>query len=91
MKITHIITRLIVGGAQENTLLNVEGLARQFSDEVDLITGPPLGAEGSLLEDAEKRGIRLRVIPEIFHTTFSEDPESMRSENLPEKGHLSHN
>ena len=65
MKITHIITRLIVGGAQENTLLNVEGLARQFSDEVDLITGPPLGAEGSLLEDAEKRGIRLRVIPEL--------------------------
>ena len=65
MKITHIITRLIVGGAQENTLLNVEGLARQFSDELDLITWPPLGAEGSLLEDAEKRGIRLRVIPEL--------------------------
>ena len=65
MKITHIITRLIVGGAQENTLLNVEGLARHFADEVDLITGPPLGAEGSLLENAEKRGIRLRVIPEL--------------------------
>lgn len=25
MKIVHIITRLIIGGAQENTLLNCEG------------------------------------------------------------------
>jgi hypothetical protein len=29
VKILHIITRLIVGGAQENTLLTCEGLQRR--------------------------------------------------------------
>jgi len=31
MRIVHVITRLIIGGAQENTLLTVEGLARSIS------------------------------------------------------------
>jgi hypothetical protein len=50
MRVAHVITRLIVGGAQENTLLTCERLARDFGDEVLLVTGPPLGPEGSLLE-----------------------------------------
>jgi len=28
MRIAHVITRMIIGGAQENTLLSVEGLDR---------------------------------------------------------------
>ena len=48
MRVTHIITRLVVGGAQENTLATIRGL-RTISDvEVKLISGPTVGPEGSL-------------------------------------------
>ena len=50
MRIAHIITRLIIGGAQENTVLNCEDLIRDFGDEVLLLTGPAQGPEGSLLD-----------------------------------------
>ena len=63
IKVLHIITRLILGGAQENTLLTVEGLRKRRGYEVTLITGPPLGPEGSLVEEAERRGIHPIVIP----------------------------
>ena len=53
MRIVHIITRMIVGGAQENTRFNCLDLVRDYGDDVTLITGPSLGAEGSLL-DKEK-------------------------------------
>ena len=61
MKIVHIITRLIVGGAQENTLLSCEG-QHDHGHEVTLITGPALGPEGSLMERASKYGYRVEVI-----------------------------
>ncbi|MGA9925639.1 MAG: hypothetical protein WBQ29_19755, partial [Isosphaeraceae bacterium] len=48
MRIVHVITRLILGGAQENTLLTVEDLQHQYHDEVTLITGPAEGPEGDL-------------------------------------------
>ncbi|MDO5580649.1 MAG: glycosyltransferase family 4 protein [Planctomycetia bacterium] len=50
MRIAHIITRLIIGGAQENTILNCEDLIQDYGDDVLLITGPSEGPEGSLLE-----------------------------------------
>ena len=62
MRIVHVITRLIVGGAQENTLLSAVGQARDFGDEVVLVTGPGAGPEGSLLADAVSSGLELRVI-----------------------------
>ncbi|HEX8524881.1 MAG TPA: glycosyltransferase family 4 protein [Tepidisphaeraceae bacterium] len=64
MKIVHIITRLIIGGAQENTLLSCEGQHDRGHD-VTLITGPPLGPEGSLLERAQTHGYRVEVIDEM--------------------------
>jgi glycosyltransferase involved in cell wall biosynthesis len=48
MRVTHIITRLIVGGAQENTVASVLGLRRRSGLQVELITGPTEGCEGSL-------------------------------------------
>ena len=48
MRVTHVITRLIVGGAQENTVASVLGLRRKSGVEVDLISGLTTGAEGSL-------------------------------------------
>lgn len=66
MKIAHIITRLIIGGAQENTVLNCEDLIRQFGDEVLLLTGPPLGPEGSLMERIDKPGgVPFRIVPRL--------------------------
>src|SRR5262245_48877156 len=65
MKVAHIITRLILGGAQENTLLTVEDQQRDWGDEVTLITGPALGAEGSLIERARASAVDLRIVPEM--------------------------
>jgi len=53
MKIAHIITRLILGGAQENTVLSCEGLD-DLGHEVLLISGPTTGPEGSLLERVQR-------------------------------------
>src|SRR5438046_134231 len=64
MKIVHIITRLIVGGAQENTLLSCEG-QHDCGHDVTLITGPPIGPEGSLMERAMSHGYRVEVIDEM--------------------------
>ncbi|MEO1526840.1 MAG: glycosyltransferase family 4 protein [Planctomycetota bacterium] len=49
MRVAHIITRMIIGGAQENTLFNCQDLVDHYGDEVLLITGPALGPEGDLL------------------------------------------
>jgi glycosyltransferase involved in cell wall biosynthesis len=59
MRIAHLITRMIVGGAQENTLYNCLDLMHDFGDEVLLITGPTSGPEGRLLEQG--RGDKLPV------------------------------
>jgi glycosyltransferase involved in cell wall biosynthesis len=65
MRIAHIITRLIVGGAQENTILNCQDLIEEYGDEVLLITGPGLGPEGSLEADARRLGVPLCVLTEL--------------------------
>lgn len=48
MKICHVITRMIVGGAQENTLFSARG-AVEAGHECVLLTGPSPGPEGELL------------------------------------------
>jgi glycosyltransferase involved in cell wall biosynthesis len=48
MRVTHVITRLIVGGAQENTIASVLGLRNKSGLDVDLIAGATSGPEGSL-------------------------------------------
>jgi len=61
MQIVHVITRLIVGGAQENTILSCEG-QHGLGHHVTLITGPPLGPEGSLLDRAQTGGYGVEVL-----------------------------
>jgi glycosyltransferase involved in cell wall biosynthesis len=63
-RVLHLITRLIVGGAQENTLLSVEGLDRLADFEVTLATGLDKGPEGDLLTRA-RRTTDLVIIPEL--------------------------
>src|SRR5947209_11859126 len=61
MRIVHIITRLIIGGAQENTLLSCEG-QHDHGHNVTLLTGPAIGPEGSLEARAQAYGYRVEII-----------------------------
>lgn len=65
MRTAHIITRLIIGGAQQNTLFNVDDQHHIHGDQVTLITGPGLGPEGSLEQRAIDRDLDLRIIPQF--------------------------
>lgn len=61
MHIVHIITRLILGGAQENTLITCKLLAER-GHKVTLITGPALGPEGALFEQTKHAGYDVIVL-----------------------------
>ena len=76
MKITHIITRLVVGGAQENTLATVRGLRQIPGLEVKLISGPTIGPEGSLENSA--RAIFPDFALRTPHSAFTIIPELVR-------------
>jgi glycosyltransferase involved in cell wall biosynthesis len=64
IRILHVITRMIVGGAQENTLLSVEGLDRMPEYEATLVSGVDRGPEGDLLSRA-RQTTRLVIVPEL--------------------------
>ena len=64
MRILHVITRLIHGGAQRNTMMCAAEQARR-GHEVTLVTGPEAGPEGSLLEEAAQDPYRLIVLPDL--------------------------
>ena len=63
-KILHPITRLIIGGAQENTILTAELLPADRWD-VDVICGPQTGPEGSLIDVARAQGVSLIIEPSL--------------------------
>ncbi len=63
--VLHIITRLIVGGAQENTIYTAALLEKSLF-QVDVISGPQTGSEGSLIEEARSRGISLTILPDML-------------------------
>lgn len=62
IKVLHVITRLIVGGAQENTMYTVSRLDKSRY-EIDVISGPQSGSEGSLIEEFYAHHISLRILP----------------------------
>jgi glycosyltransferase involved in cell wall biosynthesis len=55
---------LILGGAQENTLITCKGLAARGYD-VTLITGPALGPEGELFEQTKNQKFKTIVIDSL--------------------------
>ena len=63
-RVVQLITRLIVGGAQEHAIAAAEKLDPARFDS-QLWTGAETGSEGSLLEDARRRGVRVRVLPHL--------------------------
>ena len=64
MKICHVITRMIVGGAQENTLLTIKGHVEKGHESV-LVTGFSPGREGELLKNVELPPFRIETFPEL--------------------------
>src|SRR5687768_12993245 len=64
IRVLHIITRMIVGGAQENTLLTVEGLDKMPEYDVVLMSGIDRGREGELLSRARET-TNLVIVPEL--------------------------
>ena len=65
MRVTHVITRLIVGGAQENTVASVLGLRNKAGLEVDLVSGPASGPEGSLESSFDHIPGALTITPRL--------------------------
>jgi glycosyltransferase involved in cell wall biosynthesis len=65
MRVTHVITRLVVGGAQENTLASVFGLRAKPGLELHLIAGPQAGPEGSLKARLDSCPGLLTLVPEL--------------------------
>jgi glycosyltransferase involved in cell wall biosynthesis len=65
MRVVHVITRLVVGGAQENTVATVLGLRAKPGVRVKLISGPTTGAEGSLEPQFSATPGLLSFVPEL--------------------------
>ena len=61
----HVITRMILGGAKENTLLTVEGLNQMAGYRAMLVTGPALGPEGDLIARARRNRVELVVLDHL--------------------------
>ncbi len=65
MRVTHVITRLVVGGAQENTVSTVLGLCAKPGLQVRLLSGPTTGPEGSLEPELDAVPGLLTLVPEL--------------------------
>jgi glycosyltransferase involved in cell wall biosynthesis len=63
--VLHIITRLIVGGAQETVMLTADMLSDRPGWQVDVVSGPQTGPEGSLIESVRERGVHLTIEPSL--------------------------
>ncbi|MCQ2377724.1 MAG: glycosyltransferase family 4 protein [Victivallaceae bacterium] len=64
LKICHVITRMIVGGAQENTFLSVRGQI-ELGHDVRLVSGPTCGPEGNLLREWSDTPVPVTEIPTL--------------------------
>src|SRR5262245_4831612 len=63
MRVLHVITRLIVGGAQENKIDSVLGLREKPLMDVSSISGSTSGAEGSLESACANHPELVTVLP----------------------------
>lgn len=69
ISVLHPITRLIIGGAQENTMLTADmhNHDAEFNGRyaVTIASGPQTGSEGSLIEEVRQRHVPLTIMPEM--------------------------
>ncbi len=64
IRVLHVITRMIVGGAQENTMLSCALIDRHRFPS-DLLCGPQTGSEGELHTETRSRGVPLVIEPSL--------------------------
>lgn len=64
IRVCHVITRMIRGGAQKMVMTLLERLDRRRYD-VTLITGPQVSAEGSYHAELERLGMPVAILPEM--------------------------
>jgi glycosyltransferase involved in cell wall biosynthesis len=64
LRVLHVITRMIVGGAQENTMLSCALMDPALFPST-LLSGPETGSEGELHAETHARGVRLVVEPTL--------------------------
>ena len=64
IRVLHVITRFILGGAQETTLLSA-ALADRARFPSEILSGTQLGSEGELFSEAESRGVRVHLEPSL--------------------------
>jgi len=65
IRVVHIITRLILGGAQENTLYTAIGQHRDPRFDVTLLCGVDEAGEGDLFDEARRAGVRTVVLQSL--------------------------
>src|ERR1700690_2849445 len=66
MRVTHVITRLVIGGAQENTIATVLGLQSYPGLQANLVAGPTTGPEGSLEAAFAAKPELLTILPSLI-------------------------
>jgi glycosyltransferase involved in cell wall biosynthesis len=64
IRVLQLITRLIVGGAQETVLYTASCLDKRLF-EVEVLSGPQTGSEGSLIQEMRSLEIPLSILPEL--------------------------
>src|SRR5215472_7035819 len=65
MRVIHVITLLIIGGAQENTISSVLGLRLKPGADATLVSGPTTGPEGSLEPQLAGHPGLLNLVPQL--------------------------
>ena len=66
IRVVHIITRLILGGAQENTLYTAIGQHGDPRFEVTLLCGIDEEGEGNMFAEANRAGVKTVVLPSLL-------------------------
>jgi len=80
MRVMHVITRMIIGGAQENTLFNCLDLMQTYGDDVLLVTGPADGPEGDLLQQGRGGDLAVRYLADLRRSIHpARDIRSLRA------------
>src|SRR5262245_3839557 len=64
LRVLHVITRMIVGGAQENTMLSCALIDRERFPSM-ILCGAETGAEGELISESRARGVEVRIEPSL--------------------------
>ena len=66
IRVVHIITRLILGGAQENTISTAIGQHRDPRFDVTLLCGIDEAGEGNMFGEVNRAGLKTVVLPSLL-------------------------